>query len=132
MGRGHTVPTNLHLPLVVEDSVEQIRQTVDARLLLQRLKVWPDVERARAGTHLRASGRARRRGRVRRTPRSLLLVTSGPGKALGFRNLAGVEIVPAGRLATEDLAPGGSAGRLTLFSRAAVESLRERLGEVAP
>ena len=132
LGRGHAVPHTIHLPLVVDDPVEQIRQTVDARLLLERLKVWADVERARSGTHLRASGRARRRGRVRRTPRSLLLVTSGPGKAVGFRNLAGVEVVPAERLATEDLAPGGSAGRLTMFSRAAVESLRERLGEVAP
>lgn len=130
--RGHTFPPAIHLPVVLEDPVEEIARTQDARLLLERLKLWDDVERARAGTHLRASGRARRRGRVRRTPRSLLLVTSGPGKALGFRNLAGVEVVPARRLATEDLAPGGAAGRLTLFSRAAVESLRERLGEVAP
>jgi len=131
-GRGHTFPSSIHLPVVVDDPVEAIQHTHDARLLLERLKLWDDVERARAGTHLRASGRARRRGRVRRTPRSLLFVTSGPGKALGFRNLAGVEVVPARSLATEDLAPGGSAGRLTLFSRAAVESLRERLGEVAP
>jgi len=131
-GRGHAVPSALHLPVVVDDPVEAIEKTQEARVLLERLKLWPDVERARAGQHLRSSGRARRRGRVRRTPRSLLLVTSGPGKALGFRNLAGVEVVPARRLATEDLAPGGSAGRLTMFSRAAVESLRERLGEVAP
>ena len=131
-GRGHTLPRSLHLPVVLVDPVEEIEHTRDARIVLERLKLWDDVERARAGTHLRASGRARRRGRVRRTPRSLLLVTSGPGKALGFRNLAGVEVVPARRLATEDLAPGGAAGRLTLFSRAAVESLRERLGEVAP
>jgi large subunit ribosomal protein L4e len=132
VGRGHMLPHTIHLPLVVDDPVEGIQHTHDARLLLERLKLWEDVERARAGTHLRASGRARRRGRVRRTPRSLLVVTSGPGKALGFRNLAGVEVVPARRLATEDLAPGGSAGRLTMFSRAAVEMLRERLGEVAP
>ncbi|HXY12227.1 MAG TPA: 50S ribosomal protein L4 [Thermoplasmata archaeon] len=131
-GRGHVVPHALHLPLVVEDPVEEIQKTQDARLLLERLKLWGDVERAREGRHLRSSGRARRRGRVRRTPRSLLLVTSGPRKALGFRNLAGVEVVPARSLSTEDLAPGGAAGRLTLFSRAAVESLRERLGEVAP
>jgi large subunit ribosomal protein L4e len=130
--RGHTVPHTLRLPVVVDDPVEEIGRTQDARVLLERLKLWDDVERARAGTHLRASGRARRRGRVRRTPRSLLLVTSGPGKALGFRNLAGVDVVPARSLATEDLAPGGAAGRLTLFSRAAVESLRERLGEAAP
>lgn len=130
--RGHTIPHSLHLPVVIDDPVEEIERTQDARLLLERLKIWEDVERARAGTHLRSSGRARRRGRVRRTPRSLLVVTSGPGKALGFRNLAGVEVVPARQLATEDLAPGGSAGRLTMFSRAAVESLRERLGEATP
>jgi len=132
IGRGHTFPHSLHLPLVLEDPVEEILHTQDARVLLERLKLWSDVERARDGTHLKSSGRARRRGRVRRTPRSLLLVTSGPGKALGFRNLAGVEVVPAHRLATEDLAPGGTAGRLTMFSRAAVESLRERLGEAVP
>jgi large subunit ribosomal protein L4e len=132
VGRGHRLPHALHLPVVVDDPVEEIERTQDARVLLERLKLWDDVERAREGVHLKASGRARRRGRVRRTPRSLLLVTSGPGKALGFRNLAGVEVVPARQLATEDLAPGGSAGRLTLFSRAAVESLRERLGEAAP
>jgi len=131
-GRGHMLPHSLHLPVVIDDPVEEIQRTHDARLLLERLKLWDDVERARSGTHLRASGRARRRGRVRRTPRSLLVVTSGPGKALGFRNLAGVEVVSARRLATEDLAPGGDAGRLTMFSRAAVEMLRERLGEVAP
>jgi len=131
-GRGHTVPHTLHLPVVVDDPVEEIQRTQDAQLLLERLKLWDDVERARAGIHLKSSGRARRRGRVRRTPRSILVVTSGPGKALGFRNLTGVDVVPARRLATEDLAPGGSAGRLTVFSRAAVESLRERLGEVAP
>jgi len=131
-GRGHTVPHTLHLPVVVDDPVEEIQRTQDAQLLLERLKLWDDVERARAGVHLTSSGRARRRGRVRRTPRSILVVTSGPGKALGFRNLTGVDVVPARRLATEDLAPGGSAGRLTVFSRAAVESLRERLGEVAP
>jgi large subunit ribosomal protein L4e len=130
--RGHAVPHGLSLPLVLEDPVEEIRTSSGARQLLERLKLWGDVERAHAGTHLTSSGRARRRGRVRRTPRSLLVVVSAPGKALGFRNLAGVEVVPAQRLNTEDLAPGGDAGRLTLFSRGAVESLRTRLGEAHP
>jgi len=127
--RGHALPEGLHLPIVLDDPVEQIATSADARALLVRLKLWDDIERARDGTHLRASGRARRRGRVRRTPRSLLVVTSASGKALGFRNLAGVDVVPVGRLSTEDLAPGGVAGRLTIFSKAAVESLRSRLGE---
>ena len=130
--RGHLFAHGIHLPLVLQDPVEEIDDSAAARHLLLRLKVWQDVERARNGTHFASSGKARRRGRVRRTPRSLLVVTSVPGKALGFRNLSGVEVVPAQRLATEDLAPGGTAGRLTLFSQAAIEALRARLGEATP
>ncbi|MGA9840531.1 MAG: 50S ribosomal protein L4 [Thermoplasmata archaeon] len=129
--RGHEVPEGLHLPVVLENPVEEIRTASDAREFLERLKLWDDVCRARDGTHMR-SGRGKRRGRVRRTPRSLLIVTSAPGKARGFRNLSGVEVVPVLRLGTEDLAPGGTAGRLTLFSQSAVESLRTRLGEAPP
>lgn len=129
--RGHTLPKELHLPVVLEDPVEEIVTTKDARALLERLHLWEDVERARNGIQLK-SGRARRRGRGRRVPRSLLVVTSRSDRARGFRNLVGVEVVPAQRLSTEHLAPGGDAGRLTVFSHAAVEQLRARLaGEVA-
>ncbi len=130
--RGHLLPHGTSLPLVLDDPLEEVRSAKVARELLRQLKLWEDVLRAQGGTHLRASGRARRRGRVRRTPRSVLVVTGAAGKAVGFRNLAGVDVVPVGRLATEDLAPGGVAGRLTIFSHAAVESLRARLGEAAP
>ncbi len=130
--RGHHLPHGVHLPFIVADPIEGIETAADARRLLERLKLWADVERAQDGTHLTSSGRARRRGRVRRTPRSVLIVTSASDRARGFRNLAGVEVISARRLATEDLAPGGDAGRLTVFSKSAVESLRSRLGEAAP
>jgi large subunit ribosomal protein L4e len=128
--RGHDVPSGLHLPVVLENPVEEIATSAAARDLLERLALWADVQRARDGTHVRA-GRGKRRGRVRRTPHSLLIVTSGPDRARGFRNLSGVDVVPVGRLATEDLAPGGTGGRLTLFSRSALETLRTRLGETS-
>jgi large subunit ribosomal protein L4e len=129
--RGHLLPHGTALPIVLDTPVEELRSAKEARSLLEQLKLWPDVRRAQSSTHLHASGRARRRGRVRRTARSVLVVTSLAGKALGFRNLAGVDVVPVGRLSTEDLAPGGVAGRLTIFSKAAVDVLRTRLGEVA-
>ncbi len=124
--RGHEVPEGLHLPVVLDDPVEEISSTKDARALLERLELWNDVERARDGVRLSA-GRARRRGRGRRVPRSLLVVTSRADRARGFRNLAGVDVVSAQRLSTEDLAPGGDAGRLTLFSHAALLQLQTRL-----
>ncbi|MGD0718136.1 MAG: 50S ribosomal protein L4 [Thermoplasmata archaeon] len=128
--RGHTVPKDSHLPFVLEDPVERITTASAAREVLEKLHLWDDVERARDHSHMRA-GRGKIRGRVRRTPRSVLVVTSGPDQARGFRNLAGVEVVSVQRLATEDLAPGGDPGRMTLFSHAAVEGLRARLGEAS-
>lgn len=130
-GRGHELPQERPLPVIVEDPVENIQSTEAARKFLETLELWADVERADLHTHMRA-GRGKRRNRRWHTPRSLLVVTSAPGRARGFRNLPGVDVVTAQRLATEDLAPGGEPGRLTLFSRAAVESLRARLNEEAP
>ena len=129
-GRGHEIPDDLHLPVVLESTVEEIDTAAAARSLLSRLKLWADVDRAHDGTHVRA-GRGKRRGRFRREPKSLLFVTSAAGKGRGFRNLPGVDVVPVLRLGTEDLAPGGDAGRLTIYSHAAIASLKERLGEEA-
>jgi large subunit ribosomal protein L4e len=129
--RGHLLPDGIHLPLVLDTPVESVGATADALRVLERLKIGGDVGRAASGTHVRA-GRGKRRGRLRREPRSVLIVTSAPGQARGFRNLAGVEVVSVGRLGTEDLAPGGDPGRLTIFSRAAIQGLGSRLGEPAP
>ncbi len=125
--RGHEVPQGASLPLVLETPVEEIDSAAEAQSLLARLRLSADVDRAKAGTHLRA-GRGKRRGRRRRVPASLLVVTSEPGKGLGFRNLPGVDVVDVHRLGTEDLAPGGTPGRLTVFSHAALEALQRRLG----
>ncbi|HTT25432.1 MAG TPA: 50S ribosomal protein L4, partial [Thermoplasmata archaeon] len=62
----------------------------------------------------------------------ILVVTSAVGKGRGFRNLPGVDVVPAARLSAEDLAPGGDPGRLTLYSKTAVDELKSRLGEGKP
>ena len=129
--RGHLVPEGLHLPVVLETPAEDIATAAEARALLGRLKLWEDVERAHDGVHLRA-GRGRRRGRPRRFPRSLLFVTSAPGKGRGFQNLPGVDVVPVGRLGTEDLAPGGDPGRLTIFSHKALDELGTRLSGASP
>lgn len=124
--RGHHVPEELHLPVVLEDPAEKVESAAEARRLLAALHLWEDVERARDGVHVRA-GRGKRRGRYRREPKSLLIVTSAPGRARGFKNLSGVDVVALNRLGTEDLAPGGTPGRLTIFSQSAIESLRARL-----
>ncbi len=126
--RGHELPEKAHLPFVFENALEEVETASRAREVLQACGLWADVQRAGEGVHLRA-GKGKMRGRVRRHPRSLLLVVSAPGKARGFRNFPGVEVVPLDSLGTEHLAPGGVPGRLTLYTPVALEKLQKRFGQ---
>ncbi len=86
--------------------------------------VSEDVERAKAGTHIRA-GRGKMRGRRHRMPRGPLLVVRDVAKVRrGFGNLPGVEVASPASLNAEVLAPGGQPGRLVVFSSSALEALR--------
>ena len=61
---------------------------------------------------------------TRKTPKSILLVVKEKsGLAQAARNLPGVDVVAAKDLNAEDLAPGGALGRLTVFTKSAVEEL---------
>ena len=47
------------------------------------------------------------------------------GKAPGVKNLTGVDVVSAKSLGAEHLAPGGDYGRLTVFTKGALEQIKE-------
>jgi large subunit ribosomal protein L4e len=126
--RGHVVPTHAKLPLILDNSMEDVINTGKAREILQAIGLWADVERAVKGIHINA-GKGKLRGRVRRNPKSLLVIVSKPGAARGFRNFTGVDVVPVESLGTEHLAPGGQAGRLTIYTPSTIEKLGQRFGK---
>ena len=91
--------------------------------IFEALGLGDDLRRARDGRKIRA-GKATMRGRVHKTPKSVLLVVANKdGLAKAARNLPGVDVVAAKDLSAEHLAPGGDLGRLTVFTEAAVEAL---------
>ena len=91
--------------------------------IFEALGLGDDLLRARNGRKIRA-GKATMRGRVHKTPKSVLLVVANKdGLAKAARNLPGVDVVAAKDLSAEHLAPGGDLGRLTVFTKAAVEAL---------
>ena len=91
--------------------------------IFEALGLGDDLRRARDGRKIRA-GKATMRGRVHKTPKSILLVVANKdGLAKAARNLPGVDVVAAKDLSAEHLAPGGDLGRLTVFTKAAVEAL---------
>lgn len=128
IARGHRFKDELSLPVVVEDGIETLAPesgaTQEGVKILETIGVFPDVDRAKEGRHVRA-GRGKMRGRRYRQPTSLLVVVKDPESVRRlFGNLPGVEVVSPSALNAEILAPGGDPGRLTMFSEGALEVLR--------
>jgi large subunit ribosomal protein L4e len=121
--RGHRFDDKLSLPVVVADDFAAAERTADLLQAFAAVGVGADLERAKTGVHVRA-GMGKLRGRAYRTPRSVLLVTAD-GKAPAAANLAGVDVVSARNVSAEDLAPGGDAGRLTVYTQGALAHLKE-------
>ena len=97
--------------------------TRKAAAIFESLGLGHDLQRARTGRKIRA-GKATMRGRVHKTPKSILLVVKQKsGLAQAVRNLPGVDVVAVADLCAEDLAPGGHPGRLTVFTKAAIEGM---------
>lgn len=134
-GRGHKFAEEISsLPIVLGDYSENGEKidieafnlsggTRKVSAIFEALGLGDDLRRARDGRKIRA-GKATMRGRVHKTPKSILLVVANKdGLAKAARNLPGVDVVAAKDLSAEDLAPGGDMGRLTVFTAAAVEAL---------
>ncbi|MCH1541107.1 MAG: 50S ribosomal protein L4 [Candidatus Poseidonia sp.] len=137
--RGHRVDDDVaHLPIVLGNYSEVVdgktteydieafnhgSATRKAIAIFDQLGLGGDLDRARNGRKIRA-GKATMRGRVHKTPKSVLLVVKEKaGLAQAVRNLPGVDVVAAKDLCAEDLAPGGDVGRLTVFTKSALEAL---------
>ena len=79
----------------------------------------------RRNSHVR-SGKGKRRGRKYKSGKSVLLVIAiDNGIVKAARNISGVDVVLVDQLNTEHLAPGTHAGRLTVWTKSAIEFLRE-------
>ena len=123
--RGHQIENIPQIPLVVDDELCKVKKTSEAREILKNLGVFEDVVRAKSGRKIRA-GRGKTRGRKYKTPKGpLLVVGEDKGISLGARNHPGVDIVVVDNLNAELLAPGTHPGRLTIYTKSAIEKLGE-------
>lgn len=120
--RGHIVPEMF--PFIVDEKIESISKTGEALETLEKLGFGGELERAKE-KKIRA-GRGKSRGRKYKTKKSILIVVSKQdsiGKAA--RNIPGVEIIEAKNLNAEILAPGTVPGRLTLWTKPAIEMMQK-------
>jgi len=120
--RGHKTG-KLKFPVVVSDDLEALEKTAAVEALLADLGLTDELRRIYGGVK-RRSGTARMRGRTTRKKVGPLIVVSndrGVGKAAA--SIPGVQVVPVDSLSVLPLAPGGVAGRLTIWTKSAIEIL---------
>lgn len=132
--RGHRFSDDVRFPIVISgytedgedmdiESLSAGKSTKKFLAMMESIGVGDDLSRAKNGRNIRA-GKGKMRGRRRRTPKSILLVVAQrDGLAKAARNVPGVDVAVAKDLSAEDLAPGGDAGRLTVWTKAAIEAL---------
>jgi large subunit ribosomal protein L4e len=112
------------LPKIVVDELESIKKTKEVVEVFKAIGVYADVERAKARKRQRA-GKGKMRGRRYVAKKSVLLVVGkDDGIVKSAKNLPGVDVVLVKDLNVELLAPGCKAGRLTVWTKSAVEYLR--------
>ncbi|DAC73415.1 MAG TPA: 50S ribosomal protein L4 [Thermoplasmata archaeon] len=120
--RGHRFDEKITLPIVIDDDFEKIKKTKEVIEVLEKIGIYSDILRAANGRHVRA-GKGKMRGRRYRMPKSLLIVSSKDVVEKSSENLSGVDLAKPHQLNIEHLAPGGIAGRLTVFTKSALAQL---------
>merc|ERR1712078_885984 len=128
MARGHCVDEVSELPLVVSEGAEGISKTKKAVEFLKKLGLEDELEKVLASKKLR-SGQGKMRNRrytMRRGP--LVVYKENNGIARAFRAIPGVELCSVDRMNLLQLAPGGTFGRLIVWTAPAFKALQELFG----
>ncbi len=123
--RGHVLPKEY--PFVVDDDICKINKTKLLKEALMKLDFSGDL--IKSEQRKEKVGRGKTRGNRYKERRSVLIVT--PGKCplqLATKNIPGVDVSEVRNLNVEILAPGAVPGRITLWTKGAVEKMKkERL-----
>jgi len=119
--RGHKIEKIKELPLVIKD-IESIKKTKDVKNLLISIGLEDELNRSKE-KKIRA-GKGKMRGRkYKRKIGPLIVVAKDEGIVNACKNLPGVDVRNFGDVSIEDLTPGSSLGRLTIWSKSSIQKL---------
>lgn len=121
--RGHIIDNIPELPLVIDDKIQTIKKTSAAFKIFSDLGLNTELSKSKQSKKIRA-GKGKRRGRKYKKNRGILFVIKEDfGIMKATRNIPGIEIVKFENMSINNLAPGGSLGRLILWSQSAFDEL---------
>jgi len=119
--RGHKLPKEY--PLVLDDTMENIAKTKEIQTSLENIGLREELMRV-AERHVRA-GKGKMRGRkYKRKTGPLVIVSKQCPLQHAAQNIEGVDVVLVTQLNAKWLAPGAHPGRLALFTKGAIDKLK--------
>lgn len=122
--RGHFVPQNY--PFIIDDKFEGVKKTKDVKDVLEKLGFKEELKRAAEKRIKSGVGKLRsRKYKKRKGP--LIVVSRDCSLSKSSKNIPGVEAVVVNKLNAELLAPGSTPGRLTIFTKAAIERMEKEV-----
>ncbi|KOB59150.1 60S ribosomal protein L4 [Plasmodium falciparum HB3] len=123
LARGHRISHLKEVPLVVSNDIESLSKTKEAVNFLVSLGLKDEVNRLVKSKKIRAGkGKMRnRKYKIRNGP--LIIYENDNGVKKAFRNIPGVDLCKVTKLNLLKLAPGGSIGRLCIWSESAFKKL---------
>ncbi len=126
--RGHRIRDVPSLPLIVTDDLETIKKTKELKEVLKALGLGEELKRA---TRKIRAGRGKMRGRRYKEKKSVLIVVGvDDGIKKAAEGIPGVDVVLAKDLSVLHLAPGGHAGRITIYTKNAIDVLSKRFSSL--
>ncbi len=112
-------------PFVLSNDVESVRKTSEVAAILERLKMSEDLRKSKNGSLRKGQRRLSHRRHFRRS--ILIIVKEDKGIVKAARNIPGVDVCTTRNLTASLLAPGGVAGRATVWSENAVSAVSDEV-----
>ncbi|MBW2970204.1 50S ribosomal protein L4 [Candidatus Woesearchaeota archaeon] len=122
--RGHKAPQNY--PFIISTDIEKIEKTSELLKILETIGLKEELQRNKRKVR---AGKGTMRGRKYKRAKGPLIVVSENCSALkAAKSIPGIDATEITKINAELLAPGTHAGRLTLFTQAAIQKLdKEKL-----
>ena len=122
--RGHQFDEEITVPLVVEDKITEVEKTQKLLEIFTTLGVGKDIKRCKKRS-IRA-GKGKMRGRKYKTKSGPLLILNEDSNVIrAGNNIPGVSIKKISDITVEDIAPGGEAARLTIWTEKAFQGTHD-------
>jgi large subunit ribosomal protein L4e len=120
---GYIIDNVPEIPLVVDDKIQTIKKTSGIYSVLCDLGLQESLIRIKKSTKIRA-GKGKSRGRKYKKKKGILIVIKEDfGIIKAARNIPGTDVIKIENLSINNLSPGGSAGRLIIWTQSAINDL---------